>query len=103
VNTYSARFSSRQSHLTLYGVKEINYRSRQLAPYGGIFQGMQNLPKLELTPEQRKIAEELGRIGGKTRARKLSASERRAIATKASKAAAKVRTQRAKERKAQKP
>jgi len=81
--------------------RKLIYRSRQLAPYGGIFQAMQNLPKLELTPEQRKIAAELGRIGGKTRARKLSASERRAIATKASKAAAKARRQRARKRKAQ--
>jgi hypothetical protein len=42
---------------------------------------------------------ELARQGGKARANALTAKERRAIATKASKAAAKARTQRAKERK----
>jgi len=43
----------------------------------------------------------LGRLGGKVRASVLTAKERKAIAKKASKAAAKARTQRAKERKAQ--
>ena len=41
---------------------------------------------------------ELAREGGKARAKALTASERRAIATKASRAAAKARTQKAKER-----
>jgi hypothetical protein len=39
-----------------------------------------------LTAEQKKIAAELGRIGGETRAKKLSAKKRRAIALKASRA-----------------
>lgn len=59
------------------------------------------MPVLRLTEAQRKAAAELGRIGGQTRAKKLTSEERRAIATKASKAAAKARTQKAKERKAQ--
>jgi hypothetical protein len=59
---------------------------------------MMKPPKLELTPEQRKITEELGRIGGKTRAMKLTPEKRRAIAIKASKAAAKARTRKAKEK-----
>jgi hypothetical protein len=59
-------------------------------------------PILILTDAQRKAAVELGRIGGKTRAANLTAEERRRIAIKASKAAAKARTQRANERKAQK-
>jgi hypothetical protein len=62
---------------------------------------MKQPPKLELTPEQRKIAEELGRIGGEIRAKKLSPKRRREIAVKASKAAAKKRTQEAKRRKAE--
>lgn len=45
---------------------------------------------------------ELARQGGKARAKALTATQRRAIAIKASKAAAKARTQRAKERKAEK-
>ena len=56
-------------------------------------------PKLELTAEQKKIAEELGRIGGKTRAKNLTAEERRRIALKAAKAAGKVHKAKAKERK----
>jgi hypothetical protein len=40
----------------------------------------------------------LGRIGGKARAEKLSAEERRASAMKASKAAAEARTRKANER-----
>jgi hypothetical protein len=56
-------------------------------------------PKLELTPEQRKIAAELGRIGGQTRAKKLTPERRRAIARQASKAAAEARKKKAAERK----
>jgi hypothetical protein len=58
-------------------------------------------PVLQLTEEQRKIAAELGRIGGRLRAKRLSSEERRRIATKASKAAAAARTAKAKERKKQ--
>lgn len=61
---------------------------------------MKKQPLLRLTPAQLAAAVELGRIGGKTRAANLSAEERRRIAIKASKAAAKARTQKAKERKA---
>jgi hypothetical protein len=61
---------------------------------------MKRPPKLELTPEQKKIAAELGRLGGQTRASNLSPEKRHAIAIKASKAAAKARTRKAKERKA---
>ena len=61
---------------------------------------MKKQPSLRLTPAQQAAAAELGRIGGKTRAANLSAEERRRIAIKASKAAAKARTQKAKERKA---
>jgi len=46
-----------------------------------------------------KVLAEIGRRGGQARAKALSAKERKAIATKASKAAAKARTQKAKERK----
>jgi len=61
---------------------------------------MQKLPTLKLTEKQRKIAAELGRIGGKTRAKQMPPEERKRIAKKASDAAAKARTRRAKERKA---
>jgi hypothetical protein len=60
---------------------------------------MKKQPILRLTPAQQEAAAELGRIGGKTRAANLSAEERRRIAIKASKAAAKARTQKAKARK----
>jgi hypothetical protein len=56
-------------------------------------------PVLQLTEEQRKIAAELGRIGGRLRARRLSPEDRRRIATKASHAAARARTAKARERK----
>jgi hypothetical protein len=59
---------------------------------------MKKPPKLELTPEQRKIAAELGRIGGRARAKNLTKEQRSAIASKASKAAAKARKLKAKER-----
>jgi hypothetical protein len=49
----------------------------------------------------RKFLAEIGSKGGKARAKKLTKEQQRAIARKASKAAAKARTQRAKERKAQ--
>ena len=52
---------------------------------------MRKAPKLELTPEQRRIAAELGRIGGQTRARKLTPERRHDIAMKAAKAAAEAR------------
>jgi hypothetical protein len=58
-------------------------------------------PILLLTDAQREAAVELGRIGGKTRAANLSAEERRRIAIKASKAAAKARTLKAKGKKRQ--
>jgi hypothetical protein len=43
---------------------------------------------------------ELGRMGGKARAKALTAARRKAIATKASKAAAKKRSAKAKQKKA---
>lgn len=49
----------------------------------------------------RKLRSDFARQGGKARAKALSSKERKAIATKASKAAAKARTRKAKERKAQ--
>lgn len=55
-------------------------------------------PTLKLTDEQRRIAAELGRIGGQARAKALSAKRRKEIATKASKKAAEARTRKAKER-----
>jgi hypothetical protein len=61
---------------------------------------MKKRPILRLTHAQKRAAVELGRIGGKTRATNLTAEERRRIAIKASKAAAKARTRAAKERKA---
>jgi hypothetical protein len=48
-----------------------------------------------------KVLSEIGRRGGKARAKKLTAEQRRKSAIKASKAAAKARTRKAKERKAQ--
>jgi len=48
-----------------------------------------------------KVLSEIGRRGGKARAKKLTAEERKESAIKASKAAAKARTRKAKERKAQ--
>jgi len=48
-----------------------------------------------------KVLAEIGRRGGQARAKVLTAKQRREIATKASKAAAKARTRKAKERKAQ--
>lgn len=62
---------------------------------------MKKQPILRLTPAQQEAAVELGRIGGKTRAANLSPEERRRIAIKASKAAAKARTLKARERKCQ--
>jgi len=47
-----------------------------------------------------KVLAEIGRRGGRARAKALTAKQRKEIATKASKAAAKVRTRKAKERKA---
>ena len=52
----------------------------------------------------KQVRSELARQGGKARAKALTAKERLAIATKASKAAAKARTRKARERKVkQKP
>ena len=48
----------------------------------------------------RKFFADMGRKGGQKRAKKLTAEQRRKSAIKASKAAAKARTRRAKERKA---
>jgi hypothetical protein len=59
--------------------------------------------KLIRTRRISEAARELGRIGGRRRAEKLAPERRRAIAAKASKAAAKARTQRAKARKDTKP
>jgi hypothetical protein len=49
----------------------------------------------------RKLLSEIGRRGGIARAKALTAKQRKESATKASKAAAKARTRKAKERKAQ--
>jgi hypothetical protein len=49
-----------------------------------------------------KYLSKLGRRGGKARLKTMTAEQRRAIAVKASKAAAKARTRKAKERKAKK-
>jgi hypothetical protein len=70
-----------------------------LTPHGSLVP-MQKRPVLRLTDAQKKAAVELGRIGGKTRATNLTPEQRRRIAIKASKAAAKARTRKAKERKA---
>lgn len=53
---------------------------------------------LRLTKAHKKLSVELGRIGGLTRARNLTAKQRLEIAVKASKAAAKARTLKARER-----
>ena len=54
---------------------------------------------LTLTKEQKQFFVDSGRAGGKTRAKKLTAARRLEIAHKASKAAAKARTRKARERK----
>lgn len=51
-----------------------------------------------MTSAEKRVAAESGRLGGETRAKNLSPEERRAIATKASKAAAVARKKRAAER-----
>jgi hypothetical protein len=51
----------------------------------------------------REAMREIGRKGGLARAEAIGPKRRKEIATKASKAAAKVRTQKAKDRKAEKP
>jgi hypothetical protein len=48
----------------------------------------------------KRVRSELARLGGEARAKNLSARRRKEIAIKASKAAAKARTRKAKERKA---
>jgi hypothetical protein len=53
-------------------------------------------PLVRLTKAQRKLTEELGRIGGQTRALNLTPERRLEIARKASKAAAKARSAKAK-------
>jgi hypothetical protein len=50
----------------------------------------------------RQIRSDFAKLGGQARAKSLSAAERKAIAVKASKAAARARSRKAKERKAQK-
>jgi hypothetical protein len=50
----------------------------------------------------KRVRSELARLGGQARAKKLGAKRRKEIAMKASKAAAKARTRKAKERKATK-
>jgi hypothetical protein len=56
-------------------------------------------PKLELTEEQKAIAAQWGRLGGKARAKKLTRKERQMIAQKASKAATEARKRNAKAKK----
>ena len=53
-------------------------------------------PLIRLTKAQKKAFEELGRIGGLRRSKNLTAARRLEIARKASKAAAKARTLKAK-------
>ena len=79
-------------------VKAKNRVLHHRSPYGTI--NAMKRPILQLTEEQRKIAAELGRIGGRKRARNLSPEERRRSAIKASRAAAAARTAKAKARKA---
>jgi hypothetical protein len=56
-------------------------------------------PKLELTEEQKAIAAQWGRLGGKARAKKLTRKERQEIAQTASKAAAQARKRKARGKK----
>lgn len=57
---------------------------------------------LRLTKAEKEVVAALGRIGGRTRAKNLTPERRLEIARKASKAAAKARTLKAKEGKAHK-
>jgi hypothetical protein len=57
--------------------------------------GSTNGKKHWLTPAAKKVLREIGRLGGKATAAKLTPEERRASALKASKAAAKARTRKA--------
>ena len=61
-------------------------------PYGSMT-SMKHM--IHLTKAQKKLTEELGRIGGQTRAKNLTPERRVEIARKASRAAARVRTQKA--------
>jgi hypothetical protein len=82
-------------HRGAYGVKR-----KVDVPAATVYSGfMKGLPKLELTPEQRKIAAELGRQGGLARAKSMTAKERKASATKASQAAAAARKKKARAKK----
>ena len=56
---------------------------------------------MKRNPAISKYLAELGRKGGKARLTKMTAEQRKAIATKASKAASKKRTAKAKQKKAQ--
>ena len=58
-------------------------------PYGSMA-SMKNM--IRLTKAQKELTEELGRIGGQTRAKNLTPERRLAIARKASRAAARART-----------
>ena len=58
------------------------------------------LPHMDEAPKKPITVVELGRIGGQARAKKLSPKRRKQIAIKASKAAAKKRTAKAKQKKA---
>jgi hypothetical protein len=50
---------------------------------------------VKLTPAEKALAKKLGRIGGHTRAKNLTAEERRASAMKAARASVKARKERA--------
>jgi hypothetical protein len=65
---------------------------------GGKGSGRKKSKTMRLSPQAKKIMSDLGRIGGNARADNLSPERRREIAVKASKAAARARTQKAKER-----
>lgn len=59
---------------------------------------MSKTPGIPLTPEQLEIVRKLGKIGGQTRAKNLTAAQRKSIAQKAAKASAEVRSRLAKAR-----
>jgi hypothetical protein len=69
----------------------------RIAQATGEFQALKKLT-LTLTKEQKEFFSETGRAGGQTRAKNLSSARRLQIARQASKAAAKARTLKARER-----
>jgi hypothetical protein len=90
-DTRPARLLGRFSHLDRQGVKQKTKYFPHLVRHGVIF-AMMNPETL------RTVMSELGKKGGPARAKSLTAKERKAIATKASKAAAKARSAKAAQR-----